>query len=70
MFLVSKLLYDLCQDHLTNLTDLIADIIMIHPRKALRRLLPLFDIAMEVGPEKYFFFVELEFALTLTFKLL
>ncbi|KAJ6647360.1 COP9 signalosome complex subunit 2, partial [Pseudolycoriella hygida] len=49
---VSKLLYDLCQDHNNGLTDLIADILMIHPQRTLSRLMPLFDVTMEVGPKK------------------
>lgn len=52
--LVSKFLYEICQSHNQNLTDLIADILMMHPQKTLNRILPLFDVIMEIGPEKYF----------------
>lgn len=51
----AKFLYDLCVtnnptgDKAADLTKLLADILMTHPQKSAFRLLPMFDVVMDVG---------------------
>lgn len=59
--IAAKFLYELCENNpqtdnkSIDLTNLMATLLLTHPHKSSSRLLPMFDVVMELGPNQYVF---------------